>query len=165
MTSDVPVGSKATEVTVTVVVECTGRGYDQGAVQSIVAVLLSQDAEARLGAHYSLVGNVVAVATQAEVNNANQGTTTLLVRAQGIWVYHFSSVEQQVLVRLILGKSKQGAKDILLKQVGVAKLNIQLSSNYETKLPSDPGQVKIVVQSVSGTREPLSPMTVPGTHP
>jgi len=108
---------------------------------------------------------VVAVATQAEVNNANQGTTTLLVRAQGIWVYHFSSVEQQVLVRLILGKSKQGAKDILLKQVGVAKLNIQLSSNYETKLPSDPGQVKIVVQSVSGTREPLSPMTVPGTHP
>ena len=165
VTSDVPVGSKATEVTVTVVVECTGRGYDQGAVQSIVAVLLSQDAEARLGAHYSLVGNVVAVATQAEVNNANQGTTTLLVRAQGIWVYHFSSVEQQVLVRLILGKSKQGAKDILLKQVGVAKLNIQLSSNYETKLPSDPGQVKIVVQSVSGTREPLSPMTVPGTHP
>ena len=164
VTSDVPARSKAAEVTVTVVVECTGEVYDQREVQSIVAVLLSQDTETSLGAHYALVGNVVAVVTQAAVINANQGTTTLLVKAQGVWVYHFSVEEQQELVRLIPGNSKRGAEDILLKQVGVAKLNIQLSSNYDTKLPLDPGQIKIVVQSVLGAREPLLPMTAPGTH-
>lgn len=165
VTSDVPARSKATAVTVTVAVECTGEVYDQRAVQSIVAVLLSQDAVNSLGTHYALVGNVVAVVTQVAVNNTDQGTTTLLVKAQGVWVYHFSLKEQQELVRLILGNSKRGAEDTLLKQVGVAKLNIQLSRNYDTKLPLDPGQVKIVVQSVQGAREPLSPMTGPGTHP
>ena len=120
--------------------------------------------ECDFGSHYALVGNVVAVVTRAAVINANQGTTTLLVKAQGVWVYHFSVEEQQELVRLIPGNSKRGAEDILLKQVGVAKLNIQLSSNYDTKLPLDPGQIKIVVQSVLGAREPLLPMTAPGTH-
>ncbi len=162
--SDVPVGSKATEVSVTVTVDCKGEVYDQHAMQSIVAGLLRHEAEANLGTHYALVGSVVVVVTQATVIDANQGTTTLLVRAEGVWVYYFSSAEQQGLVRLILGKSTRAAENILLKQVGVAQLKIQIPGNNETALPTDPGQVKIVVKSVAGLREPLTPMTAAGTH-
>jgi serine/threonine protein kinase len=165
VTSDVPVGSKATEVTVTVTVDCKGEVYDQHAVQSIVAGLLRHEAEANLGNHYALVGNVVAVVTQAAVIDANKGITTLLVKAEGVWVYSFSSAEKQELVRLILGKSTRAAENILLMHVGIAQLKIQVPGSNDTALPSDPGQIKIVVQSVEGLREPLSPMTVPGTRP
>jgi serine/threonine protein kinase len=162
--SDVPVGSKATEVTVTVTVDCKGEVYDQHAMQSIVAGLLRHEAEANLGTHYALVGNVVAVVTQAAVIDANQGATALLVKAEGVWVYYFSSAEQRGLIRLILGKSTRAAENILLKQVGVAQLKFQIPGNNETALPSDAGQVKIVVQSVAGLHESLSPITVPGSH-
>jgi len=76
-------------------VDATHHTFSQaGTLESIVAVLLSQDAETSFGAHYSLVGNIVAVVTQAAVIDANRGTTTLLVKAQGVWVYHFSSASK-----------------------------------------------------------------------
>jgi len=152
VTSNVPAGSKVTNVTVAVAVNCEGEVYNQRAVKTMVAVLLSREAEANLGAHYALVGNVVAEVTQAAVIDTSQGTTALLVKAEGVWVYRFSPAETRELVRMILGKSRQGAVNILLKQAGVANIAMQVSSNYGTTLPSNPGLIKIVVRSVPGVR-------------
>ncbi len=152
VTSNVSAGSKVTNVTVAVAVNCEGEVYNQRAVKTMVAVLLSREAEANLGAHYALVGNVVAEVTQAAVIDTSQGTTALLVKAEGVWVYRFSPAETRELVRMILGKSRQGAVNILLKQAGVANIAMQVSSNYGTTLPSNPGLIKIVVRSVPGVR-------------
>ncbi len=163
--SDTPVGGKTVNVSVTVTVLCKAEVYDQKAAQSIVAALLTHEAQANLGAHYVLVGDVVAVVTQAAVIDTNQEKTTLLVKADGVWAYHFSSDEQRNLASLIHGKTKQGAENILLKQAGIAKIAFQFASDDKSTLPIDPSQIKIVIQSVVGGRESLSPMTIPGSHP
>src|SRR6266567_721128 len=82
VTSNPPVGAKATSVTVTVTAKCTGKVYDQDGVQAIAANLLKSEAAKTPGPGYALAGNVVTTVTQSTVGN--KGTVTLLVKVEGI---------------------------------------------------------------------------------
>ncbi|HYL44909.1 MAG TPA: VCBS domain-containing protein, partial [Ktedonobacteraceae bacterium] len=150
VTSDSRVGERVTNVTVIVTALCKGEVYDQSAAQSIVTTLLSREAAAKLGPNYTLVGNVIAVITQAALIDKRGGITTLLIKAEGIWVFKFSSGWQQKLTNLIAGKSKQGALDILQKQLGVVKISIQLPGSNDTTLPKDSHQIRFIIAHVPG---------------
>lgn len=150
VTSDARVGARVTNVTVIVTSLCKGEVYDQSAAQSIVTTLLSREAAGKLGPNYTLVGNVIAVITQAALIDKRGGITTLLIKAEGVWVFKFSSGWQQKLTNLIAGKSKQGALDILQKQLGVVKISIQFPSSNDTTLPKDPHRIRFVIVHVPG---------------
>jgi len=161
VTANPPVGAKATSVTVTVTAKCTGEVYDQNGAQAIATSLLKSEATKITGPGYALVGNVVTTVTQAKVGS--QRTVTLLVKAEGIWVYQFSPAYKMQLAKLIAGKSQSQANALLLEQPGVAKVDsISLSSGGST-LPTDASQITIVVLNVPGVQGSPTPTGSPGS--
>jgi VCBS repeat-containing protein len=123
--------------------------------------LLKGEASHSLGAGYSLVGNLVTTVTQATVEKNE--TVSLLVKAEGVWVYQFSDAQKKTLAKLIAGKSQKDAKALLQKQTGVSKAYIQLSQSGGDTLPTNPGQITIVTQSVPGVQGTPTPTPSPVT--
>jgi hypothetical protein len=161
ITSDHQASDRATNVTVTVAVTCTGEVYDHQAAQSMAANLLRQGAARDPGPGYALVGNLVTDVMQVSVTDTKKGTLSLMVEAEGVWVYQFGAVQKQALAKLLAGKSKQNAQALLLEQKGVTTAAIQFSGSNGNTLPSDPTQIIIMVQNVAGLHAPVSPTTVP----
>jgi len=161
VTSDHVAGDKASTVTVTVSVKCTSEVYDQQGALSMGMNLLKTQAMTDPGAGYALVGNLVTGVTQATVIDP-KSTVSLLVKAEGIWVYQFSDALKHQLARLIAGKSKKDAQALLLKQTGVSQVNIAISAGGTT-LPTDSGQITILVQNVPGLSGTATPATGPST--
>ena len=161
VTSDHSAGDRATNVTVTVKVTCSGEVYDQQAAQMIASNLLKQQAARDPGPGYALVGNLNTTVTQVMVTDPKKGTLLLQVKAEGIWVFQFSEAQKRALANLIAGKSKQDALALLLKQPGIAKADIVLSGGNGNTLPTDASQIKIVVQSVPGLPGSATPTTGP----
>jgi hypothetical protein len=159
VTADHNVGDRATNVTVTVKVTCSGEVYDQQAAQMIASDLLKQQAAKTPGSGYVLVGGLVTQVTQIMVTDLQTGTLVLQVKAEGIWVFQFSEAQRQALVKLIAHKSAQEAQALLLAQAGVAKADIALRSG--NTLPTDPSQIALVVQHVPGLPAAPTPMTGP----
>jgi len=163
VTSDHNAGDRATNVTVTVKVTCSGEVYDQQAAQLIASNLLKQQAAKTPGPGYALVGDLTTKVTQVMVTDPKKGTLLLQVKAEGIWVFQFSAAQKQALANLIAGKSKQNALALLVKQPGVAKADIVLSGGDGNTLPADPTQITIVVQSVPGLPGSATPTTGQGS--
>ncbi len=143
-------GAKATSVTVMVTAKCSAEVYAQDGVQVTAANLLKSEATKSPGPGYALAGNVVTTVTQAKVGS--NGTVTLLVKAEGIWVYQFDNAEQAQLARLIAGKSSDNANVMLLQQTGVGKVDSINISGGDT-LPVDATQITIVVLNVPELKE------------
>jgi hypothetical protein len=164
VTADHQVGDTANNVTITVKVTCSGEVYDQLGAQAIAANLLKQEAARNPGAGYLLMNNLVTAVTQVTVTDAQKGTLSLLVKAEGIWVFQFDDAQKQALAKLVAGKSRVNAQSLLLKHLGVASTDIMIRSGKNTLTP-DPYQISIVVQSVpglTGTR-PRSPTVLTST--
>ena len=161
VTSNPPVGAKATSVTVTVTAKCSGEVYDQDGAQAIAANLLKSEATKTPGPGYALAGIVVTTVTQATVGS--KGTVTLLVNAEGIWVYQFSTAYKMQLARLIAGKSPSQASTLLLGQAGVDKVNSITLSGGGSTLPADATQITIVVVNVPGLQGSPTPTGSPGS--
>jgi len=162
ITSNHNAGDRATNVTVSVKVTCSGEVYDQQAAQMIASNLLKQQAAKTPGAGFALVGNLTTVVTQVMVSDPKKGTLLLQVKAEGIWVFQFSEAQKRALANLIAGKSKQDAQALLSKQQGIAKADIEVAGGGNT-LPTDPSQINIVVQSVPGLPGSTTPTTGPGS--
>ncbi|MFL5591987.1 MAG: hypothetical protein ACJ8DI_30645 [Ktedonobacteraceae bacterium] len=161
VTSNPPVGAKATSVTVTVTAKCSGEVYDWNRVQAIAADLLNSEATKIPGSGYALRGNVVTTVIQATVGN--QGKVTLLVKAEETWVYQFSTAYKMRLVKLIAGKSPSEANALLLGQAGVDKIDgINIFGGGST-LPADASQITIVVLNVPGLHGSPTPTGSPGS--
>jgi VCBS repeat-containing protein len=142
-------GDKATSVTVAVTFTCTGEVYDYKGALALGTKLLTDQAAKDPGAGYVLVGKIKTTLTDATVVDAKQGTVKLTVNAEGVWVYQFSDAQKQVLAKLLAGKKRQDAQALLLAQKGVAKVDgIEVSGGDGNTMPTDPGRIKIVVQSV-----------------
>jgi serine/threonine protein kinase len=154
VTSDHAAGDRATTVTVSVTVTCTGEAYDYDAALSTAAQWLMQDATQSLGPDYSLVGNVTSTLTQAQLADATQGTIMISVHASGLWLFQFNDTQKQHLAQLIAGKSEQDAQAQLLQQMGVAQAGISLSNG--NTLPTSSNQITIIVQSLPGTATPTT---------
>ncbi|MBV9022054.1 MAG: hypothetical protein JOZ71_15240, partial [Ktedonobacteraceae bacterium] len=62
--------------------------------------------------------------------------------------YQMSAALQQQLKKQIAGKSVTEARTLLKSQKGIADVTIQANGNT---LPTDPSQISIVVQNVTGS--------------
>ena len=108
----------------------------------------------------TLVGDVVTNVTSATADS--KGMVTILVKAEGIWVFQFDQAKKAALARLIAGKSRKDAQALLAQQDGVAQVGkIDVSNTSDDLLPTDPKQITIVVQNVPGLK--ATPTSVAGT--
>jgi hypothetical protein len=159
MTHNNPIGDQGVNVTstnVTVSVTCSAVAYDANAMQNLVSQLLQRQAASSAGPGYALNGNVVVQSQVQQVNDDR--TVSLLVTAKGLWVYQFSNQQKQQLAKLVAGKSINSAKAILQAQPGVHSVTI--SSNNAT-LPTDPSQIAISIQTLSGLQSAGTPTPFP----
>ena len=150
VTPDHPVGSDASQVTVSVQVTCHAQAYDHEAVVRLVRGALMQQATTTLGSGYVLHGTISTTITPAGAPpHAKPGTLTLLVTGQGTWVYQISTAEQAGLSRLIVGLSRQAAVQVLQQQEAghLAAVHIQISGLWasDTTLPTEPARIRLVV--------------------
>lgn len=161
VTANPPVGSKTTSATVTVQVACSGEVYDQQGALTMAANLYKNDSTINPGAGFALAGAVSTSLTQASVVD-NKGTVSLLVAAQGTWVYQTAKLvaQEKTWAKQIAGKSKQQAIAYLQSQPGVGKVSIAFSGNT---LPTDPNQISFTIQNVpvSSTPTPGGPSSSP----
>jgi Baseplate J-like protein len=151
-------GKQASNVTVTVMVVCTGEVYDQRAAQAMAQDLLVTDPARNPGNGYVLVGNIATTMTNATADP--KGIVSLLAHAEGIWVYQFNNAQKQMLMKLIAGKSQKVAQSLLLQQEGVDKTTIHLFGGNGSTLPTDQSQITLAVLSVQGLQgvgAPASP--------
>ncbi len=123
--ADHAANERVVRVRVTVALTCGGWVFDSVAARSIAAALLQGEVLKRLGTNYALVGNVSTTFQQVALKDVKQGVIFLLIRAGGLWVYQFSNTQKLSLVRLIVGKSQEEARTLLLKQEGVSQVDIQ----------------------------------------
>lgn len=159
--SDHAAGEQASHVTVTVMVVCRGEVYDQRAAQSMAQDLLGTDPVQNPGNGYVRVGNIATAVTYATADT--KGRVSLLVHAEGIWVYQFNTAQKQALVKLIAGKSQKVAQSLLLQQKGVDKTTIQLFGGNGSTLPTDQSQITLAVLSVQGLQGVGAPATTPAS--
>ncbi len=157
VTSDHKAGDQATSVTATVSFTCTGEVYDRDGALSMAAKQLTTQAATRPGPGYTLVGKIATALAQAALADASTGTIKLTVNAEGIWVFHFSAAQKLSLAKLLAGKSKKDVQSLLSARKGVSSISIQFSGGDGNTLPADPGQIAIVVQSVSGVQATATP--------
>jgi hypothetical protein len=150
ITPDHPVGSNASQVTVSILVTCRAEVYDHEAVKHLVTNALMQQATTTLGTDYALRGTISTTITPAGTPpHAKAGTLTLLVTGQGVWVYQVSATEQARLTRLIAGLSRQAAMHVLQQQEPghLAALHIQVTGLWTdgSRLPADPARIHLLV--------------------
>ncbi len=142
---DHPVGSKATQVTVTVAVACRVEVYDQQAALRLAASSFTQEVSTALGTNYAPVGRVTTTLVGVRVTNPKRGTLTLSIEAEGVWVYQWSLEHLEALTKRIAGAQKQEALALVLREEGVQTASIYLSGNEHTTLPADPSRIMIAV--------------------
>ncbi len=146
--SDHAAGDQAANVTVTVSFTCTGEVYDQQGTLAMAEQWLKQDATQNPGAGYALVGNIVTTQGQAQLADS-QGTVSIPVTAEGVWVYQFGAAQEQAIATQIAGKKKSEAQTLLQQQSNVAQATIQLSGSGDT-LPVAARQFRFVIVGVHG---------------
>src|SRR5262249_51769958 len=148
VSSDHQAGDNVAQVTVSVIFTCTGEVYDRNGAEALATRLLSNQATTDLGTAYAPVHKVKTVVSNVILDN--QGTVTLIVSTEGVWAYQFGQEQKQNLVKLVAGKRKQAAIDLLQQQQGVSQIAIQLSDGGKQTLSSDLTQITVVVQPVPG---------------
>ncbi len=146
-------GDHAPNVTVTVAITCTEEVYDRQAALEIAQNLLMQKALHELGPNYMRTGSIESAVTQATMVD-NHGTVSLLVQAQGMWVYTFSDSDQQSIKQHLANMSQQNALQYLTTQPGVASAQIVLSNG--NTLPADPAHITIVIKPVTSAPPQLT---------
>jgi hypothetical protein len=159
-------GDLAKTVTVTVAITCKEEAYDQQRALTMAANLLKAQASALLeargfkpGSAYGLTGNIVTGVTKTILVDA-KGTLSLLVRAEGEWVYLFSDAMKQNLAKNIANKSKEDAIKYLTSQPGVSSVQIDISSG--NTLP-DAAHITIDIKPVPGATGTGTATPSPGT--
>ncbi len=141
-------GTQVSTVTVTVAMNCLGEVYDMQAVQALATHKLMQAASVNPGPTYAPVGNLAAQVTRA--TPANHGDVQLTVNALGVWAYQFSNAQRASLARLIVGKSSQDARALLLHQPGVHNAIITLTGVGVTTVPDDVTSITLHVEGIQG---------------
>lgn len=139
-------GDQVSSFTLTERETCSAEVYDYDGALMTATQWLQQDAAKTPGPGYALVGNIVTNELQA----SGQGNLAIVVSAEGVWAFQFSTTQKQALTKLIVGKDKRDAQSLLSQQRGVAMVNIQFPANDGNSLPTDLSQIKLVVQGVKG---------------
>ena len=143
--ADHAVGSRATEVTVTVKVACQSEVFDQHAARRLAAISFTQEESAALGANYALVSQITTTLVGVTVTDTKRGTLALSIQAEGVWVYQWNLTRLQALAKRIAGARKQDALALLLREEGMQAANMLLSGSERVMLPADPSRIIITV--------------------
>jgi hypothetical protein len=148
--TDHPVGSEATQVTVTVAVTCQGEVYDVQGAKVLAATLLAQQAARTLGSSYEVIGDITTQIVQVSTVDAHRGTLLLSVSAEGVWSYPLSQTRLHQFASLIAGKRVQDAKMLLLHAQGIRAVTITFSGGNGSTLPTNPDQISMRLLIVVG---------------
>jgi serine/threonine protein kinase len=140
-------GDQAATVTVTVTFTCRGEVYDALGAVVLASALLSNREASSFGSGYTPVAPIKAEVTSFILGD--QGEITLTVTADGVWAYHFSAAELEILAQVIAGKQVADAQRLLASQRGVAQVSLTLSGIGHKTLPSNQQHIKIVVNPIS----------------
>ena len=150
-------GDRAPNVTVTVAITCKEEVYDQKAALTMAAGLLKTNPPPTApGPPYALntdPGNILTQVTRVTAIDT-KGTVSILVRAEGVWVYHFDDSTLTGFKNHIAKMSEQDAIKYLKGQQGVSDVNIVISSG--TDLP-DAANITMKVAYVPGPGATGSP--------
>jgi len=145
------VGDVAPSVTVTGTVICSEEVYDRAAALVLATNALKADVAKNPITGYALVDNdIVAGVTRATVIDSQQ-TVSLLVRAEGVWVYQFSDQSKQQLAGEIANKSMNDAQSYLLSTTGVSAVTISVSNG--NTMPAA-GDITIIIKAIPGMKIP-----------
>ncbi len=143
-------GDSASSVTVFVSFACTSIVYNSDGARLLATQLLTQQATTHPGSGYVLVGSITTNVTSAKLTDQQHSTVTLIVDAQGKWVYQFTDTQKQSMAKLVAGKKKGEAQPMLSAQPGIAQVNIQLSGGDGVTLPTDASLITIEVKNTRG---------------
>jgi serine/threonine protein kinase len=146
---DHKVNDRVDNVTVAVTVTCSREYFVPQEVQNAAEAAFKDDAQTKYGSNYQLSGNAVMGMPQVFAPLAN-GTVTLQVKVDGIWVYHFSDSQQQQIIQNIVGKPQSSANDVLQHTIGVNRATIATSGGIGSALPTSPPNIKFVVVNIPG---------------
>ncbi|SRR6266487_1226968 len=147
VSTDHPVGSEGTHVTISLTVTCQAEVYDQQAVQQVASTILSEQARKTLGVGYSVQGTIKTTVVQAATTEQAHGILSLLVTAQGSWSYQLGSAEISRLSRRIAGLPRQQAVRLLKQERHIQAVSITETCNA-TSMPSDPAHIQVMVLDV-----------------
>ncbi|MBO0780442.1 MAG: hypothetical protein J2P37_16570, partial [Ktedonobacteraceae bacterium] len=137
-------GEHSNSVTVTTLVTCVAEVFNRDDAMVMAANLLKSDAVQTFHTSYAQAGQVSTTLINAAVQNS-QGTISLHIEAQGLWVAQFDAARQQQLARLITGLNIPSAQDLLTHQVGIAQASITVADSPGNVLPLDPRKITIRV--------------------
>jgi Baseplate J-like protein len=145
VTSDHKPGDEAKEVTVTVSETCSGIAYVAHTLYTNATQLLTSDATKKLGAHFTLFGDIHITIIHATTPKNHQEQAQMLVQVTGTLIYQITPTIQLQLIKRIAGKTKQQAVETLLTIPGIAGAQISMQGGSQT-LPQDAGEIRILVQ-------------------
>ncbi len=155
-------GDHAPNVTVIVSVTCKEEVYNQQAAQTMAANLLVKQASTDLGPNYALTGSIVTQVTKVTVVDT-KGTLSILVRAEGVWVYQFSQNVLEGFKNHIANMSNQNAVNYLMGQPGVKAVKID-NPNGNTLPDASHIQIKVEhIPGLTGSPTPGAPTPTSGS--
>jgi hypothetical protein len=141
---DVPVGTPASQVTVTLSETCQAVAYDTAALSQQVNQAQIEQASIQLNTHYRLSGTVQTTVRKVVSGNRRYSLT---LSCRGTWTYQLTPELLTHLSQRIAGTQKDDARSVLLHTPGIAQVALNGSSD---SLPSDPAKIHFLVMA-SGT--------------
>ena len=143
VSSDHQIGQEATTVKVTAIETCSGVAYNTQELTSKVTQLLTAQATKRLGTGYSLLGNPDVTVTQASAQNTK---VVLSFKSQNTWIYALSSADQQHIKKVIAGKNKEKALQLLAALPGIEHVSMHFAGfGDDTRLPKDLAYIHLLI--------------------
>jgi hypothetical protein len=138
--------------TVTVTLNCNTEAYDRENAKSIAIALLKADAAKQLGDNYILTGTITPHFLQVIQKGTQPTTLALPIQAKGTWIFQFKTATREQLARLIAGKSEKDASNLLLRQKGISRVEIQtpwwVPWIIRDTLPTNSNHISLVTKSL-----------------
>ena len=139
----IPVNGQADRVQVTVKVQGSVIVYNRAIFQQLASQLLTQRIAKELGKVYRPYRPVSIIRALAE-NSDHDGLIYLSITVRGIWIYALTSAQAKQWQQAIKGMTSSSARAYLLRQPGVASVDIRLPFNAN-HLPTSVDQIKLVL--------------------
>jgi len=140
VTSDHQPGDEASQVQVTVSMTCNGVAYDGQALHTRVTQLLSHQAIIKLGAGYSLMGDIQVTGIRAIFPYE---TPVITFSSRGTWAFGLSNATQERMRSLIAGQTTDVAVHRLLALPGIR--SVSTTWEKDIKLPKDRHSIHFII--------------------
>jgi len=138
-------GSRASAVTVHVLVSCGGEVYITPLARQLAIGTFLSKTESALGPSYLLVGTVTVGTAQITTQDAIKGTLAITLPLQARWEYRIDRKAGESLLSHLSGASMSQAHDLFMHLAGVASVTI--SGTGENSLPQESSHIHLIIQA------------------